>query len=255
MSPPPRPGASPSPGRPADRGIELLERFDNFAGLRNALKDISAGRQDWAGIPMPLDGHRLVIEPRYPQGAGLAAIGAPPPRELDDRTRIRNSWWSDRLRGEVYIFEDDGKIQFVVDRKFHHFAFDLQTLGCSIAWGIEQEGTAVHLLGTLVRHHQFKQYMLTGMFLEKSKRSGLTYMFRRLKPTVVIDARDESDGHSARILTTLCLHPIGYYSGSWAGAMCPTDDVVAHLMLMRGDEHMFWKRSNQHHPIRPEAGL
>lgn len=32
-------------------------------------------------------------------------------------------------------------------------------------------------------------------------------------------------------------------------------DVIAHLALMRGDEHMFWKRSNQHPPYRPEAGL
>ena len=43
--------------------------------------------------------------------------------------------------------------------------------------------------------------------------------------------------------------------GSWAGAMVPTDDVIAHLSLMRGDEHMFWKRCNQHPSWRPEAGL
>jgi hypothetical protein len=37
--------------------------------------------------------------------------------------------------------------------------------------------------------------------------------------------------------------------------MCPTDDVIAHLALMRGDEAMFWRRCNQHPPYRPEAGL
>ena len=58
-----------------------------------------------------------------------------------------------------------------------------------------------------------------------------------------------------KILACLCMHPIAYYAGSWAGAMCPTDDVIAHLSLMRADEHMFWKRSNQHPPYRPEAGL
>lgn len=40
-----------------------------------------------------------------------------------------------------------------------------------------------------------------------------------------------------------------------AGAMCPTDDVIAHLSLMRGDEKMFWRRCNQHPAYRPEAGL
>src|SRR3546814_10910453 len=39
-----------------------------------------------------------------------------------------------------------------------------------------------------------------------------------------------------RWLCALCLHPIGYYENSWAGAMCPTDDVIAHLMLMRRSE-------------------
>jgi hypothetical protein len=51
------------------------------------------------------------------------------------------------------------------------------------------------------------------------------------------------------------MHPIAYYEGSWAGAMCPTDDVIAHLMLMRGDEPMFWKRSSQHPATSPAAGL
>lgn len=58
-----------------------------------------------------------------------------------------------------------------------------------------------------------------------------------------------------RILCCLCMRPIAYYADSWAGAMCPTDDVIAHLALMRGDEAMFWRRCNQHPPYRPEAGL
>jgi hypothetical protein len=31
--------------------------------------------------------------------------------------------------------------------------------------------------------------------------------------------------------------------------------VVAHLMLMRGDEHLFWRKANQHPPYQPEAGM
>jgi hypothetical protein len=89
------------------------------------------------------------------------------------------------------------------------------------------------------------------MFLERSQRSGIMYLFRRLKPTVAIN----TNGEDCRVMCTLCMHPIAYYQGSWAGAMCPTDDVVAHLMLMRGDEPMFWRRSNQHPAYRPEAGL
>lgn len=38
-----------------------------------------------------------------------------------------------------------------------------------------------------------------------------------------------------RIVACLCMHPIGYYADSWAGALCPTDDVITHLLLMRSE--------------------
>ena len=109
----------------------------------------------------------------------------------------------------------------------------------------------------MVSHRQFKHYMMTGMFVERSKRSGVTYLFRRLKPTVALAARPglPETGANMKILCCLCMHPIAYYAESWAGAMVPTDDVIAHLMLMRADERLFWARSNQHPPYRPEAGL
>lgn len=94
---------------------------------------------------------------------------------------------------------------------------------------------------------------MTGMFGEFSPRSKLTYIFRRLRPTVVLDTR--SDPESVRVRCCLCMHPIAYYEDTFAGAMTPTDDVIAHLMLMRGDEPMLWRRSNQHPAWHPNAGL
>jgi hypothetical protein len=230
-----------------------LERFDGFAPLRNGLRRVAALSEQWAGIPMPMDGQQLIIEPKFSKAAELSAIGKKDEEPLLDDVKMRNAWWSDRLRAEILIWEEDGKIVWGKIGRPHHIDLDLQTLGCMDAWGVEQESNAVQLLASLLRHRQLKQYLLTGMFLETSQRSGVTYLFRRLKPTVAIDARNQAG--AARILCALCMHPIGYYSGSWAGAMCPTDDIIAMLVLMRGDEHMFWKRANQHAPNRPEAGL
>lgn len=239
---------------PADkRG--LLEQFDGFAPLRNGMRRIAEERGDWSGIPMPLKGERLIIEPHFPNGAALSVIGTPQDEDKDPPgAKLRNRWWSSRLRAEIMIWEENGKIEWGKLGRPHHIAMDLHTLGCADAWGIEQESNAVRLLATLVKHRQFKHYMLTGMFMETSKRSGLTYIFRRLKPTVVVDCRD-ADGKDTRILAALCMHPIAFYDQTWAGAMCPTDDVIAHLTMMRGDEHLYWRRANQHHPGRPEAGL
>lgn len=208
-------------------------------------------RGEWAGIPMPMQGQQLVIEPKFNKGRELAEIGAPEPAP-DTGEKIRNTFWSSKLRGEVLVWEEkDGRIDWGRVGKGHHFDYDLKTLMCSHAWGIEQEGNAVQTLGSLVSHHQMRQYVLTGMFMEQSTRSKVFYLFRRLKPTVAMRA----DDNNMRILCCMCLHPIAFYEGTWAGAMCPTDDVLAHLMLMRGDEPMFWRQANQHPAWKPEAGL
>jgi len=200
---------------------------------------------------MPLEGERLIVEPSYPFAP---AFDRPIDPADDDGWRLRNKWYSSSRRCDILIMEKDGVISWGIEPAFNHIVHDMRTLGCSSAWGIEQEGRAVQLLGTMLRHHVFKQYLLTGMFLETSPRSGVTYLFRKLRPTLALapGRRPES---SMRILCALCMHPIAYYASSWAGAMCPTDDVIAHLAMMRGDEHMFWKRANQHPPYRPEAGL
>lgn len=214
------------------------------------LSEIAEKTGEWAGIPMPLDGERLVIEPTYPW-ANLSEIGKPEP-EPDDGWRMRNQWYSRTRRCDIILMTSpEGRVTWGQLPAFHHGATMLSTLSCSDAWGIEQEGNAVQLLGRMLRHRQFKQYLLTGMFVERSTRSGLAYVFRKLRPTIAF----RPNGQGSTILAALCMHPIGYYAGSWAGAMCPTDDVIAHLALMRGDEHMFWKRCNQHPPYRPEAGI
>ncbi len=230
----------------------LLNALDSHSDLRNGIRKIAELRGDWAGIPMPLEGQRLIIEPKFPNGKGLSEIGSPEEVVQDNGEIMRNSFWSTQQRREILVWQNaDGSIEWGAVGCGHHFDYDLHTLMCSQAWGIEQESNAVKTLAALVNHHQFRQYMLTGMFIETSKRSGVSYMFRRLKPTVAIK---EVNG-AMKILCALCLHPIAYYAGSWAGAMCPTDDVLAHLMLMRGDEPSFWKQSNQHPAWKPEAGL
>lgn len=233
----------------------LMERMDGFAPLRNKLSEVAAMKGEWAGLPMPLEDEALVVEPTYPFAAGLMAMcaGAEKADPEEEGLRLRNTFWSVRKQSRILIIEEpSGRVTFGLDPGIHHLPLDLRTLGCADAWGIDQERAALQLLGTLLPHRNFKQYLMTGMFLERSKRSGVTYLFRRLKPTVAIVPSKKG---GTRILCTLCLHPIAYYSGSWAGAMCPTDDVVAHLMLMRGDEPMLWRRANQHPAWAPEAGL
>ena len=241
-----------------ERGIELLNSLDSFAGLRNALRDIARRRGMWAGIPIPLNGQPLTLEPKFPGKEVFDVIAENERKKSDEHQddgfyEKLNSWYCHEKRCDIVVMRNTttGKSEHGKHWRVHGARHILNTLGASFAIGLEQEGAAVQTLGRLIRHHAFKQYLLTGMFLETSRRSGLTYVFRKLRPTIVLTQRQGE----MKILTCLCMHPIGYYQDSWAGAMCPTDDVIAHLMLMRGDEHALWKRSNHHSPLTPEAGL
>lgn len=251
QAPAPSPSGAPQAGNAF--GLELLDRFDKWSNSRNRLRNIAQKAGEWAGIPMPIEGEELVVHPSY----AFAGIVSPKRQSSEEQLtsdgyRIRNIFWSWRWRCKIAIVEKDGKVDWTpIIGTGNNLTMALSTLGCSFAWGIEQESRALKLLGELVRHVAFKQYLLTGMFLETSKRSGITYLFRKLRPTVAIHERH---GKLA-IMCALCMHPIAFYASSWAGAMCPTDDLIAHLMMMRGDEARFWRMCNQHPAYHQEAGL
>lgn len=116
----------------------------------------------------------------------------------------------------------------------------------SVAHTIGAERKALRLLRKRVSAEQWRSYVLTGMFTEVSKKSHLVYLFRRVAPTVVFRMVADSEGLYMKPFITLCLHPVGYTVFSGVGCMCPTDDIVAHVTLMRSDEHFFWKKATQH---------
>lgn len=234
--------------------VSLFEQLDGFSGVRNALRHLATERREWAGMPLPLgDDYPMTVEPTYPRAEELMAFGRKPEEEIPDGVKLRNTFWSWKYRSEVMVWEEDGKVRWGPIPGANQIGLLMHTLGASDAWGIEQESNAINTLGTLLRHRQFKQYLLTGSFMERSARSHVSYLFRRLRPTIAISTRNGTA--NAEALCALCLHPIAYYEGSFAGAMCPTDDVISHLMLMRGDEAMYWRRANQHPIHRKEAGV
>lgn len=244
----------------ADGVLEVLEAADPCSATRNELRHIAKRTEMWAGIPFTLErGPHLIVEPSYP----LAEVfNRPVVDQADDqgltlRSSFHSFWW----RCEVVIYQDAvGRVGHFKVPHIHSLDHQIATMMATEVWGIEQEQQALKLLGTMIPHKQFKCYLLTGSFLETSARSGVTYVFRRLRPTIAVKAdggglRRQARPDRLKILASLCMHPIGYYEGSWAGAMCPTDDIVAHLAMMRGDEHMLWRRCNQHPPHLANAGI
>jgi hypothetical protein len=228
------------------------QRFD-FRATRYFLDQVADHGKEYAGLPMPFDGDSLVVHPKY-AWAHIFDRKEPEltePTDDEDRVNIVNQF----VRGKhtYYILRTVRGKRALLFKTNAHTSVDLlfHTMGFCDAWEIVPESKAVEKLGSMVDHRQFRSYMLTGCFLERSKRSNVPYIFRRLRPTIALSAYSDV----AKPLCTLCMHPIGYYRDSFAGAMVPTDDVIAHLTLMRGDEHEFWKQANQHVPFTPQSGL
>lgn len=229
---------------------------------------------EMAGLPIPVLDHKVSMARGHRQAARLdgATLGVSEPssracssRDVDEEQGVRNSWWSTRLRTEIFIawHGRPGEPGFRVEAVYDRWAIQLEGLnrwrmmmdtfhaGLQ-AWSFDAEVKATAKLAGLLTEHQIKSYMLTGGFFETSKRSGAVYIFRRLRPTIVLLRGREGNYHPS---CALCFHPLAYYSQTWAGALVPTDEVVASLLMMRGDEKGLWRRSNQHPIHRMEAGL
>lgn len=239
----------------------------------------------YAGYPLPCDSS-LVVSPRFPLQSmqGFSVENDDDSPESRQETATRNTyvvrqmaqWLSSRKLSPETDLEvvnswqrPDGAAVLVVrdmttNKRYGYVSREspvhsrlnllLKTLGVSLqVHSVATERQALRKLKQLIRPHMYETYLLTGTFLESSPRSGLIYVFRRLRPVLALTT-DRATA-SVKPLAALCMHPLGYYAGSFVGAMTPTDDVVAQLLMMRADERRFWAQCGQHRPDSPVAGL
>lgn len=251
--------------------------------ISRVINRVMTERGHYCGVPMPIAGLKLILQKKYPHPELSELLGVDERKgdlenvdrneAADDEivTDVVNHWHSRRLDCDVMIIRTKDASDVVHTRVLRLrgntragqiFELQLRSLEACVAYDMEAEYTALELLESLIGD-RMRHYMFRGYFIERSKRSGVVYMLRRGRPTIafrVVDTRgisvqgDDVPGRN-HVLAVLCMHPIGYYERSFSGAMTPTDDVIAHLMLMRGDEAMFWRRCNQHNINDPEAAL
>jgi len=245
--------------------LEIGKDLLTYAQVSQYVAEKTLPEQDWSGLPIPVHGLSLVLEPRYKhQGIGQfrwkeyydehgvrQVFDEEPPPKPSEYTRI-NSWWNARYQVTIVVVKDkQGRARFYPQFE-DRLAFAIRTLDAAVVWPVEAEQKAQKKLSTHIPEEAFELYVLTGHFPETSKRSQVTYLFRKGRPTIAL--RQDEDTVTA-VLCALCLHPIGYYGDTWAGVMCPTDEVIAHLLMMRGSEEKYWANANQHPLDRPAAGL
>lgn len=258
--------------------VLVVDRRPTWEALRARVQELALDDGEYAGRPFPIEGFRLSVSTGHRRHEewdggwlGPGELDLPIERlcrggSVDETLVVRNRWWSKRRRDWIHLVEygppEDRKIDLAYgvydrfaraiepERRWNMFMDTILIAGD--AWDLEPEAKAIEKLADHISKHQFKTYLLAGAFVEASVRSQAKYVFRKGRPTVVLlPAPGGNFGPSC----ALCMHPVAYYEGTFAGGMVPTDDVLAHLLLMRSDEAGLWRRSNQHPIDRIESGI
>ena len=213
------------------------------------------------GIPIPVVGsdrqYPLRLADRAPlQIAALNEARTEFEQRLQTslRAHTRNSW--NRLGDITYCIVDTEQGPMIYP-EYHAGGrlrkilaeFDVRQL---TQQSVEAEEKALKSLRSKINENQYRLYFLCGSFIERSLRSDIHYIFRKGKPTLALSFHGNEGG---KCIAALCMHPMGYYQYTHVGLMCPTDEVIAALLMMRGDERKFWSKSGQWHASDPRSGI
>lgn len=177
-------------------------------------------------------------------------------KDVENATYLVNKWRP--YPSEVSVYRDEKgafKVRWPIAHERLKIVLDTMMTRAG-AVSAESEFKAMECLLPKINESQWECYVLSGMFPETSKRSGVTYILRKGLPTLAMRMVPRPEGGEQRnFLAALCLHALAWYEGTFVGSYPPTDEVINHLMMIRGDEHGFWKKSVQHGITDPLAGI
>ena len=249
--------------------LELAEKVAagenamTWEDLQNAVNTLVEERRGTPyGMPMPSLYHidRPMIMAR---GVPLHHLPPYPRTELEEeitvKFKVRNSWSTLGDMDIAIVETDEGPMALP---RYHAGSrlrklLDTSILRAGTSQTAEAEMRAMESLKKRINHRQWESYVLSGIFPERSKKSDLRYFFRKGYPTLAVSYREGimPGAKGGRVLCALCLHPIGFYQGTYCGMMCPTDEVICHLLMMRGDEHKYWASCGQWQATDPRSGI
>jgi hypothetical protein len=239
------------------------------------LNEIAVAHGVESGLPMPsfFDVRRPMVLAR---GAPLSRIPLnfnEQAQELASRNiPVRNSWHMLGDRSVCIVQTDEGPMawpQYDAGTRLHKL-MDGMLLRSGSQQTAEAELRAMESLRKRINRNQWESYVLNGAFPERSKRSDVHYIFRKGLPTIAatahgngklecrqelgMDNEEQADG-GLRVLACLCLHPMGYFAYTHCGLLCPTDEVICALLMMRADEWKFWQSSGQWSASDTRSGI
>jgi len=162
-----------------------------------------------------------------------------------------NSWeMKSSWRGEVFTVTilknqvtKEIKKKLVLVDELNRFACVLNTVLCRSSYSlIKAEMKARKLLFKRLTKSQKAMWELADTIMEEGK-SGIIYFIRKNRP--ILATRLDPVLNEYKPVCALCVHPLGHYTGTWAGVMAPSDEALYQLLLIKADESRLWRYANQ----------
>jgi hypothetical protein len=125
------------------------------AQISRRLAETHLGQPDWSGLPVPVFGLKLVLEPRYKHKAlsdfrwkecydeeGVRHVLDEEHQPKASEFSVVNSWWNAEYRMTIAVVKDrQGRAQLRLSLE-DRLSFTLRTLQASTAWPVEAEQKA-----------------------------------------------------------------------------------------------------------------
>lgn len=193
---------------------------DFWTRLIEGLNKITEGDEEWCYVNTWYPNKRVLVEV-FRNSAGTRYLHLP-------RRRKQHRRWA-------LIIRSDAVRMRVTNRK-------------------AEEKARANLIEKL-SGRQKRELLLTGAFTEVGG-SGIHYRITFNRPTIAYRVVGcEGRAKVLEFRAALCLHPLGFYSDTFTGCLPPSEDMLTHLLMIRADEHGFWKKSEQHTCDDPLGGL
>src|SRR5687768_13157946 len=140
-------------------GKDLL----TYAEASRHLAEAHLGENDWSGLPVPVVGLHLVLEPRYKhkcleefrwkecydENGNRHEIPEEQQPEPSDLKKV-NSWWSSKYQVTFVVFHDRQGRPTIRVAPEDRLAFTIRTLEAAAVWPVEAEQKAQKKLASLI---------------------------------------------------------------------------------------------------------
>src|SRR6266436_3958594 len=98
---------------------------DSCGPIRRIMAMMADQANEWCGLPTPIEGQLLIVEPTHPASAVYASMAK---TEKTDNRKVVNRWYSQKYKSDICLLRDpDGKLTWGIVPGANHVVQAIST--------------------------------------------------------------------------------------------------------------------------------